>query len=164
MWDWTFTYLQVQQRTTKIILLLEKAGVSSKSLIPLNSRPMIHYVLDALTESKRVESVTIFGLTEEELNYKMNKPIEYLEAGVSLFDTTMKACKYFLEKENPPEYILNVSADLPLITGEMIDRLIDNVNLDGKIGLFYNIVRKSDRIRPFPNVKKVAFKLRSGAI
>ena len=82
---------------------------------------MIHYVLDALTESKRVESVTIFGPTEEELNYKMNKPIEYQEAGVSLFDTTMKACKYFLEKENAPEYILNVSADLLLITGEMID-------------------------------------------
>jgi CTP:molybdopterin cytidylyltransferase MocA len=143
-------------------VLLDAAGVDNKALIDLNGKPMINYVIEALDKSRYIRSITIFGLTADEINVETTKPLAFSEGGNTTFETLKKVITYFKNKENKPEYILSTSCDIPLITYEMIDRICKQINLDDDIELYYNIVWHKRVAELLPEVTKVPLKLKEG--
>ena len=143
-------------------ILLDAAGVDNKALIDLNGKPMINYVIEALDKSVYIRSITIFGLTPDEIDIETTKPLAFSEGGDTTFNTLKKAINYFKNKEDKPEYILTASCDIPLITYEMIDNICEKVCLDDDIELYYATVWHNRIAKIYPEVTKVPLKLKEG--
>ncbi len=144
--------------------LLRAGNVKNKALLPLNGRPMITYVIEALNESKYVRSITIAGLNKNEIEIKVDKPITFIEGGKTSFNTLDKAIDHFNNMENPPEYLLSISSDIPCVTGEMIDKIISSIDFTQNVELYYNVVWYNSVAKLYPEVKKVPFKLKEGKL
>lgn len=94
-----------------------------KPLLKLLRKPMIDYVIDALSKAKNVNKI-IVAVSSNTLNTK-----RYLESkGIEVVKTPAKGfvedAKYAIKKKNLGITII-VSADLPLITSELIDCIVE---------------------------------------
>lgn len=141
--------------------LLHETKVDNKAMIRLANKPIIEYVIDALDASKYVQSITIAGLSPQELQIQTEKPLLYIEGGSTSFETIKKASEFLRERSNP-EYIVNVSSDIPLITTEMIDRIFETIDWSTNKELYWNMVWIKDLRRLYPNVTKIPLKLKEG--
>ncbi len=142
--------------------LLDQARVNNKALIKITGKPMISYVLKALDEASSVRSITIVGLKKEHLDVEVSKPLQFIPGGDTTFDTVINGVKYFLAKEEPPEFIMSVSCDIPLITGEMIDRYMNTIDWSTGKGYYFPLVWKDNLLKHYPRVTKKAFKVKGG--
>ncbi|MCH8906268.1 MAG: NTP transferase domain-containing protein [Candidatus Heimdallarchaeota archaeon] len=144
--------------------LAKLAGVTNKSLIPLNGKPIISYTVEALDKAELIESITIVGLSEEDIKFETTKPLEYVPSEGTNMDTIITASHHFEAKENPPEYVLTVSSDIPFITSEIVDKNIKNIpwelNKDGYIPVIF----KEQMLDQFPEAHKRFRKFKEGTI
>ncbi len=144
--------------------LLNEAGVTNKALIKIAGKPMISYVLNALDVAEHVKSITIVGLNEEDLGIKIAKPVEFIEGGKTTFDSVLAALSHFTSKSKTPEYTMAISCDIPLITGEMIDRYIETIDWSKDKEYYFPAVWKKDFDKYYPNVTKVPLRLKEGKL
>jgi len=123
-----------------------------KALVDVAGKPMVQWVLDALTESQVIDNVILVGLTEKSglaCGKKMyfvpnqGKMVENLRAGAS------KA----MEIDPKAEYVLVVSSDIPSITGEMVDWVVNSA-METKLDVYYNIIQREAMEKRFPGSKR----------
>lgn len=144
--------------------LLEAAGVKNKSKIRLNGKQLIDYVVEAIDNAEITNSITIGGLTKDDLEYSPKNLVQFIEGGGTSFESYYKAAKHYLSLPDPPEYILTVSSDVPLITSEMIDRAVSAIDLNLDLDVYFQIVWHSDMLKRYPNASKIPIKLKEGWI
>lgn len=144
--------------------LMAKTNVENKSMIPLDGKPMVAHVIETLDNSKYVRSITVLGLGAEDIGYTPKLPIEFIEGGNTSFDTIQAAIAHFQKKEDPPEYIIGVSSDIPLITTAMVDKIIERVDFSKKLELYFHISSETMTRKWYPEAVKVPIKLKHGAI
>ncbi|WP_045233662.1 nucleotidyltransferase family protein [Deinococcus pimensis] len=127
-------------------------GVPVKALIDLEGRPMAAYVLRALRESGRVDRVAYVGPLGEgmaelvDLNLAdAGSLLANLEAGVNAL--------------GPQARVLVVTADVPLMTGEMLRDVLDAAP---DVGLVYPVVTRAACEAAFPGVKRTYARLTEG--
>ncbi|MGZ7044411.1 MAG: NTP transferase domain-containing protein [Methanobacterium sp.] len=96
---------------------------SEKPLLKINGKPMIQYIIDALESSKKIDE--IIAATSK------NTPetTEYLKSlGIKTIITSgedyINDLGMILSKYSESDVLLTITADLPLITGEIIDYVI----------------------------------------
>lgn len=142
--------------------LLKQAGVSNKALIQFNNRPMLSYVVEALDKTDGIRSITIAGQSKETFTYESTKPIYYIEGGNTTYETTQKAVAHVRSFEQPPDYILSLSSDVPLVTTAMVKRVITAIEdrAAENLEFFWNLVLYEDLNKHFPEVTKLRLKLR----
>ncbi len=102
-----------------------------KPLIKINNKPMIQYVLDALQNSKKIHEIIIAT------SKNTPKTDEYLKK--NNLRTIMTEGKDYVHDLSslllnfkPEDIILTITADLPLITGKIIDFVIDKYEESSK--------------------------------
>ena len=142
--------------------LLEKAGVTNKALIKLAGKPMINYILDALTDSKYIRSITIIGLKEEDVKYKHSKPVDFIEGGKNSFHSVMAAVNYFAKDGDTSKYLFSLSCDTPLVTAEMIDRYISSIDFSQGLDYYYPLVKVEALHNLYPKITKMPLKFKEG--
>ena len=123
-----------------------------KATVDIAGKPMIQWVLDALSDAKTVDNVIIVGLTEKSgvtCSKKMyfvsnqGKMVENLQAGAR------KA-----EEINPQaEYVLLASSDIPGITGEMVDWVV-NTDMQTKVDVYYHLIQREVMEKRYPGSKR----------
>jgi adenosylcobinamide-phosphate guanylyltransferase len=104
-----------------------------KPLLRLGGKQMIKYVLDALRSAKRVNDivVTVSGNTPEMMELMRKSRVEVLETpGESYVSDMIYAVKKLGLKTT-----LIISADIPLVTGEFIDKVLEHYEKCGKPAL-----------------------------
>ncbi|MCY3413341.1 MAG: NTP transferase domain-containing protein [Candidatus Heimdallarchaeota archaeon] len=144
--------------------IIEKTGIENKALIPLNGKPMIYYVLEALDAAESVESITIAGLTKDDISLEMKKPLYFIEGGNSSFETLNGGMRHFREIDNPPSHVLNVTCDIPLITAEMVDMVVRAADLSYNKDIFFNVGIFENFRQHFPERKKTKVRLDQGFV
>ncbi len=146
----------VKQRHYKKIY--EKTGIANKALIPLAGKPMIHYVLEAVDNADCVKSINIAGI--DNLDFDFKKPVKYLMGGNTSFRTFISGLAYFNKMEKPPEYLMAISSDIPLLTSEMLERMVSEVKFTADA--YLNLVLKKDFKKLYPNIFKIPLRTRQG--
>lgn len=97
-----------------------------KALLELEGKPMIQWVVDALDGSSHVENLVIIGL-DPESRIITSKPVHYIPNQGSMVDN-LKAGLIKVQEINPTaEKVVVASSDIPAITTEMVDWLVDIV-------------------------------------
>ena len=123
-----------------------------KALIDIAGKPMIQWVLDALSEAHTIERVVVIGLTDRS-NLVCKKPLTYLSNQGKMLDNLKAGTAKVLELNPKAKYILFVSSDIPGIKGEMVDWVVNNC-LETNHDLYYNVIRREDMEERYPKSKR----------
>ena len=108
-------------------------SLEEKPLLEINGKPMIQYVLDALKEAKRVKEIIVLVSKHTPKTAKKMKKffVRVLKTPGKDYVFDMK---YAIKKLKLGK-VLIISADLPLIRGEIIDKIIEHYERCGKPAL-----------------------------
>jgi len=102
--------------------LVEYAQVQKKALIQIAGKEMARYVVEAIAGSSRVGRIFIVGLSPED-GVEFATPVEYVEAAGSMLDNIVAGMERVTEVDPDVERVIVSSADIPLVTTEMVDYL-----------------------------------------
>ncbi|MBC7878883.1 MAG: nucleotidyltransferase family protein [Anaerolineales bacterium] len=131
---------------------------NSKALIDIAGKPMIQWVLDALSDSKKVDNVIVIGLSSKS-GLTCKKPLHYVSNQGRMLANIVTGVKKSIELNKKSEYVLIVSSDIPTIKGEMVDWLI-NTAMQTKDDLYYGVCPREVMEARFPTSHRTYTKLK----
>ena len=132
--------------------LYEYSKGDAKALIDVAGKPMIQWVLDALSEAKTIDRVVVIGLSPKS-NLTCKKPLTYMSNQGKMLDNLKAGTAKVMELNPKAEYVLFVSSDIPSITGEMVDWMVKTTG-ETQDDLYYNVVRREEMEARFPGSKR----------
>jgi len=131
-----------------------------KALLDIAGKPMIQWVLDAVSEAKSVGHVAVVGLAQSEVEgldgsveLSCTKPLTMIPNQGSMIGNIRAGVKYILEKNPDTEYVMTVSSDIPLVPGEMFDWFIEQTKTSHH-ELYMNMVTRQVLEARFPGTKR----------
>lgn len=134
------------------------SGGEPKALIDVAGKPMVQWVLDALSQARSIDRVVIIGLTQR-ARLRCSKPLTYMPGEGRLLENVKAGTAKVLELNPKAKYVLLVSSDTPAIKGEMVDWIV-NTCMQTKDDLYYNVVRREVMEKRFPESKRTYTKLK----
>jgi len=130
----------------------------AKALMDVAGKPMIQWVLDALSDAKHVGNVIIVGLSpKNELACK--KPLHYLSNQGRMLSNIVAGVNKSLEIDKKSQYVLVVSADIPALKPEMVDWLVDTA-MQTKEDIYYGVCSREVMETRFPESRRTYTKLK----
>ena len=100
-----------------------------KPLFKLHDKPLIKYVIDNLSSSKFIDEIVIAVSpnTTETTNYleSLNEDFRILDTSGEDYLKDLSFILEYFEKESKEDILLFINADLPFISTETIDYVID---------------------------------------
>lgn len=124
----------------------------SKALIDVAGKPMIQWVLDALSGAKRVNNVIIVGLSPKS-GVTCKKPMHFVSNQGRMLANIVTGVNKALELNKKNQYVLIVSSDIPTLKSEMVDWLIDTC-METKDDLYYGVCPRDVMETRFPDSKR----------
>jgi GTP:adenosylcobinamide-phosphate guanylyltransferase len=124
----------------------------SKAMLDVAGKPMIQWVLNALSDAKKVENVFIIGMNEKS-GVSCSKPVHYLPNEGRMLANIVAGVHKSLELDPKTEYVLIVSSDIPALTGEMVDWLVDEVAKDPG-DIHYGVIPRQVMEKRFPDSRR----------
>jgi len=150
----------VMAGTSKKGELEEYAQVSNKALIPINGKPMLWFVLEALEGVPSLNKIKLLSSPQElepVLSDSRWAGVEIIPEKGSLLDNLEEGLKY-MEKETP---CLVATSDIPLVTASIVQDFVNRCDPFDK-DFYYPIIAEKDYIKEFPNAKRTYLKLKEG--
>lgn len=136
------------------------AGVAHKSLVPVAGMPMAWHVVQALAESGRVGEIVVVGLEPGEIDFGL--PVHYVPNQPSLWASQNAGLRKLQELNAADRYVLALSADVALLSGETINRFIDACQPPG-LDAYWGIVQKEVMLASFPRSRRTYLPLKEGS-
>jgi len=130
----------------------------SKALMDVAGKPMIQWVLDALSGAKHVDNVIIVGLSPKN-ELACEKPLHYLSNQGRMLSNIVAGVNKSLEIDKKSQYVLVVSADIPALKPEMVDWLVDTA-MQTKEDIYYGVCTREVMEKRFPESKRTYTKLK----
>lgn len=130
----------------------------SKALIDVAGKPMIQWVLDALSDAKYVDNVIIIGLSPK-TNITCKKPLHFLSNQGRMLSNIVAGVNKSLELNKKNEYVLIVSSDIPTVKTEMVDWLVEKAQ-ETQDDLYYGVCPRDVMETRFPGSKRTYTKLK----
>ncbi|HSJ86342.1 MAG TPA: nucleotidyltransferase family protein [Anaerolineales bacterium] len=124
----------------------------SKALIDVAGKPMIQWVLDALSDAKNVDNVIVIGLSAKS-GLTCKKPIYYISNQGRMLANIVAGVNKTLELNKKNQYVLIVSSDIPALKSEMVDWLIDTC-METKDDIYYGVCPRDVMETRFSNSKR----------
>jgi GTP:adenosylcobinamide-phosphate guanylyltransferase len=125
---------------------------NSKALLDIAGKPMIQWVLDALTNAKTVDNVVIVGLTEKS-GLKCGKKMHFVSNHGKMVENLQAGARKVKEINPKAAYAVIVSSDIPGITGEMVDWVV-NTDMQTKKDVYYHLIEREVMEKRYPECKR----------
>ncbi len=131
----------------------------AKALVDIAGKPMVQWVLDALSESQRVKNVILVGLSpKNELTCK--KPLHFLTNQGRMLSNIVAGINKSVELDKKSKYVLIVSSDIPALKAHMVDWLVETA-METQDDLYYGICLKDVMEARFPGSNRTYTKLKN---
>jgi GTP:adenosylcobinamide-phosphate guanylyltransferase len=128
-----------------------------KAMVDVAGKPMVQWVLDAISESSNIENVIIVGLTDKS-GLKCSKKMYFVSNQGKMVENLQAGAKKVLEVNDKAEYVLIASSDIPGITGEMVDWVV-KTELEEKVDIVYNVIQREVMEKRYPGSNRTWTKL-----
>lgn len=138
--------------------LYEFSNGSSKALIDIAGKPMAQWVLDALSNSKKVDNVIVIGASPKS-GLTCSKPIHYISNQGRMLANIVAGVNKSIELNRKSQYVLIVSSDIPGLKGEMVDWLVESA-VQTKDDLYYGVCPREVMEARYPDSKRTYTKLK----
>jgi GTP:adenosylcobinamide-phosphate guanylyltransferase len=124
----------------------------SKALIDVAGKPMIQWILDALSQAKTVDNIILVGMTEKS-GLKCRKKIYFVPNHGGMVENLQAGGRKAHEINPRAEFTLMVSSDIPGITGEMVDWVV-NTDMQTKKDVYYHVIKREVMEKRYPGCKR----------
>ncbi|NCP86101.1 MAG: hypothetical protein CO094_03325 [Anaerolineae bacterium CG_4_9_14_3_um_filter_57_17] len=131
----------------------------SKAMIDVAGKPMIQWVLDALSDAKSVDNVIIIGLTEKS-GVTCRKPTTFLPNQGRMLANVVAGVAESQKITPAGNYVLIVSSDIPALRAEMVDWLA-KTSMETKDDLYYGVVTRETMEKRYPDSKRTWTRLKN---
>lgn len=121
----------------------------SKALIDVAGKPMIQWVLDALSGASNIDNVIVIGLSAKS-GLTCKKPLHFLSNRGRMLANIVAGVEKTLELNKKNQYVLIVSSDIPTLKTEHIDWLIDTC-METQDDIYYGICPRDVMEARFPD-------------
>lgn len=133
-------------------LLYEYTQGKPKALLDICGKPMVQWVLDAITDADKVDGVVIIGLPED-CGITSPKIKAFIPDQGEMLDNIQAGTDKVLELNPQAEYMMIVSSDVPGVTAEGINWVAD-VALKNKEDVYYNVIERKVMEARYPTSKR----------
>ncbi len=130
----------------------------AKALLDIAGKPMVQWVLDALSKARTIENVIVVGLTPK-LGLTCDKPMYFVPNQGKMLDNFRAGVRKSQEVNPKASHVLFVSSDIPAITPEMVDWVVETA-METDDDLYYNVIERSVMEKRFPDCKRTWTKLK----
>lgn len=124
----------------------------SKAMIDVAGKPMVQWVLDALSESQEVKRVVIVGLPAKS-GVTCAKPLKFIPNQGKMLDNIRAGVAKVVEINPKGEHVLAVSSDIPAISGKMVDWVVKTA-METDDDIYYNVIPREVMEKRFPGSKR----------
>jgi GTP:adenosylcobinamide-phosphate guanylyltransferase len=131
---------------------------NAKALVDIAGKPMIQWVLDALSEAAEVKNVIIVGLSPKS-GVTCKKPLHYVSNQGRMLANVVAGVKKVLQVNPKAKYVLVVSSDIPGIKPEMVDWLVTTA-MTTKDDIYYGVIPRAVMEKRYPGSKRTYTKLK----
>jgi molybdopterin-guanine dinucleotide biosynthesis protein A len=138
--------------------LFEITAGKPKALLDFGGKPMIQWVLDALSQSKRINRVVVIGLppfTELTCSHALT----VIDNQGSMLANLQAGVNELQKQGNISQKVLAVSSDVPAVTGDMFDWMVETVQQTDH-DLYYNVISREVMEAAYPDSKRTFLKLK----
>ncbi len=133
-----------------------------EALIDLNGKPLILHSLEPILAAKSIDRVVVVGPVEELRPVLAGTRVDIIPPTGDMFDNVLAGCRHLAATGNGRCGLALVStADLPLITAEIVDGLV-KICLDRGGEAFYPVASRETMETSFPGTKRTYGTLREG--
>jgi GTP:adenosylcobinamide-phosphate guanylyltransferase len=130
----------------------------SKAMLDILGKPMVQWVLDALSGAHRVENVVLIGLTAES-GLTCAKPLTFLPNKIGMIENILGGIKKIMEINPSATRLLLVSSDIPGITSAMVDWEVEAAS-GSDVDLCYNVIKREVMEARYPGSRRTFTKLK----
>ncbi len=131
--------------------------LNNKALLLINEIPLVEYVVNALIEAKEIQNIVVVGPEYDLAPFIEKKVNKILEATESIIKNIEIGLDYFKDDYK----ILVLTSDIPLITGEIIDRFIKKCEQYDAF-FYYPIITKEIILQKYPQTIRSYATLKEG--
>ena len=124
----------------------------AKALVDVAGKPMVQWVLDALSEARTVDNVVIVGLTEK-MGLECKKKMYFVSNQGKMVQNLQAGGRKVKEVTPEAEHVLLVSSDIPGITGEMVDWVV-NTDMQSDLDVYYHVIQREVMEKRYPECKR----------
>jgi molybdopterin-guanine dinucleotide biosynthesis protein A len=136
--------------------LYNLSGDQPKSLVNIAGKPMVQWVLDALSGSKRINTVVVIGLKENS-SLTCSKPLVYVDDSGSLIGNLQLGAAHLLNLHPQESHVVSLSADIPAVTAQIIDHMVE-IYSRFEFDIYYSIVSRQVMEARFRGSKRTYLK------
>lgn len=133
-----------------------------KALLDINGRTMLERVVDALENARYVDEIVVVGLGSD-LGMRFPRPVHHLPDQGSLVGNAIAGIQWLMQHKPDTDRVLLCSADIPAITGELIDKFIEMCRPFDK-AVYYTFITQEVMEARFPTSKRTYVKLTDASI
>jgi GTP:adenosylcobinamide-phosphate guanylyltransferase len=129
-----------------------------KAMVDIAGKPMIQWLLDALSAARSVDNIIVVGLTEKS-GLKCAKKIFYVPNQGKMVENLQAGADKALEINKKARQVLLASSDIPGVTAEMVDWLT-GVTAQTDEDIYYTIIPRDVMEKRYPGSKRTFTKLK----
>lgn len=130
----------------------------TKAMLDVAGKPMVQWILDAISGAKTIENVIVVGLTPK-LGLMCARPMYFVSNQGKMIDNFRAGVQESLKVNPKATHVLFVSADIPAVTGEMVDWVVKTA-METDDDVYYNVIERSVMEKRFPGSKRTWTKLK----
>lgn len=131
----------------------------AKAMLEIGGKYMIQWVLDALDQADTIDGIVIVGCEDKKSEIHSNKIITFKPSSEDIILNFQLGAKAVLEHNPAGRSVAVVSSDIPLITSEIVNWII-NSSLASNDDLYYAVVEQKQMEKRFPDSARSYVKLR----
>jgi GTP:adenosylcobinamide-phosphate guanylyltransferase len=130
----------------------------SKALVDVAGKPMVQWVLDALSAARTVDNVIIVGLTDK-MGLECTKKMYFVSNQGKMVENMQAGGRKVKEINPKARHVLLVSSDIPGITGEMVDWVV-NTDMQTDLDVYYHVIQREVMEKRYPGCKRTWTRLK----
>lgn len=130
-----------------------------KALVDVAGKPMVQWVFDALDQAKKIQRVVVIGLPDGR-GLTSAKTVEYIPSQGGILQNIRAGVEKTLQIDPKARHVLTVSSDIPAITGEIVDWLVDTT-MQTDHDIYYSVITRQVMEKRFPNSKRTYTRLKN---
>lgn len=142
--------------------LYEYTQGGPKALLDVAGKPMIQWVLDAISGAETIERVVLISIPEE-AGLKCSKSVTYLPDQGGLLQNIRGGIEKVVEINPQVRQVLTISSDIPTIKSEMIDWMVKE-NTDTDLDIYYTVIERQVMESRFPESKRSYTRLKDAEL
>lgn len=133
-----------------------------KALLDMNGRTMLERVVDALQASTFIDDIVVVGLGSD-MGMQFKRPIHHLPDQGGMISNGLAGFRWLRAQKPDTAHVLFCSADIPTITGDIVDTFIRTCQpLDAY--MYYIMVTRETMEARFPQSRRTFVKLKGAQI